>query len=160
MVPQARIVLLAAEGLANQPIAERGGVSRPTIICGGSGMPRRVWTVARSPRRPHRESAGRHWSAYCSIAANERDPGQNRAPPNIKTTRLGGAHRRDHADPASVQRGQFRRDQVLDRLEHLANNGMDERRWSGRLGPPPNRAAAENDHYDQHNRGGQPADHA
>jgi DNA-binding NarL/FixJ family response regulator len=47
---RARIVLLAAEGVPNAEIARRVGVSRPTVVAGGSVMPRRgsrawpIWT--------------------------------------------------------------------------------------------------------------------
>ena len=43
MAQRARIVLLASEGLRNAEIADRVGVSRPTVNVGGPGMSMPAW---------------------------------------------------------------------------------------------------------------------
>jgi len=81
LAQRARIVLLAGQGLSNTAIAERVGVSRPTVIAwrarfGGkglaglvdeprSGRPRRVdraKVIAATLRRPPKKYGVTHWS--------------------------------------------------------------------------------------------------
>ena len=52
LAQRARIVLLAADGVSNTAIAERVGVSRPTVLAGGIGISpagSRDWAMKTAP---------------------------------------------------------------------------------------------------------------